>query len=50
MLAGGAEEYAESAPWIAVFPGLAISYAMLVAMLPHAPSNARPVMRSPTWA
>jgi peptide/nickel transport system permease protein len=25
MLQGGAEEYAESAPWIAVFPGLAIS-------------------------
>jgi len=25
MLSGGAEEYAESAPWIAVFPGLAIT-------------------------
>ena len=25
MLQGGAEEYAESAPWIAVFPGLAIT-------------------------
>ncbi len=25
MLAGGAEEYAESAPWIAIFPGLAIT-------------------------
>lgn len=25
MLQGGAEEYAESAPWIAIFPGLAIS-------------------------
>ncbi len=28
MLAGGAEEYAESAPWIAVFPGLAITLAV----------------------
>ncbi|HJM60620.1 MAG TPA: ABC transporter permease [Alphaproteobacteria bacterium] len=28
MLQGGAEEYAESAPWIAVFPGLAISLAV----------------------
>jgi peptide/nickel transport system permease protein len=25
MLQGGAEEYAESAPWVAVFPGLAIA-------------------------
>ena len=25
MLQGGAEEYAESAPWVAIFPGLAIS-------------------------
>jgi peptide/nickel transport system permease protein len=25
MLQGGAEEYAESAPWMAIFPGLAIS-------------------------
>jgi peptide/nickel transport system permease protein len=25
MLRGGAEEYAESAPWVAIFPGLAIS-------------------------
>jgi peptide/nickel transport system permease protein len=25
MLQGGAEEYAESAPWIAIFPGLAIT-------------------------
>ncbi|MBS0244397.1 MAG: ABC transporter permease, partial [Proteobacteria bacterium] len=25
MLRGGAEEYAESAPWIAIFPGIAIS-------------------------
>jgi len=25
MLQGGAEEYAESAPWIAIFPGVAIS-------------------------
>jgi peptide/nickel transport system permease protein len=25
MLQGGAEEYAESAPWIAIFPGIAIS-------------------------
>lgn len=25
MLQGGAEEYAESAPWVAVFPGLAIT-------------------------
>ena len=25
MLQGGAEEYAESAPWLAIFPGLAIS-------------------------
>ena len=28
MLQGGAEEYAESAPWMAVFPGLAISLAV----------------------
>ncbi len=28
MLQGGAEEYAESAPWIAVFPGLAITLAV----------------------
>jgi peptide/nickel transport system permease protein len=28
MLQGGAEEYAESAPWIAVFPGLAITIAV----------------------
>ena len=28
MLSGGAEEYAESAPWIAVFPGLAITLAV----------------------
>ena len=28
MLAGGAEEYAESAPWIAIFPGVAISLAV----------------------
>ncbi len=28
MLAGGAEEYAESAPWIAVFPGIGISLAV----------------------
>jgi peptide/nickel transport system permease protein len=25
MLQGGAEEYAESAPWIPIFPGLAIT-------------------------
>ena len=25
MLRGGAEEYAESAPWVAIFPGIAIS-------------------------
>ena len=25
MLQGGAEEYAESAPWMAVWPGVAIS-------------------------
>jgi peptide/nickel transport system permease protein len=25
MLSGGAEEYAESAPWVAIFPGLAIT-------------------------
>ena len=25
MLQGGAEEYAESAPWMAIFPGLAIT-------------------------
>ena len=29
MLQGGAEEYATSAPWIAVFPGLAIMLAVL---------------------
>lgn len=28
MLQPGAEEYAERAPWIAVFPGLAISLAV----------------------
>ncbi|MFQ5932244.1 MAG: ABC transporter permease [Nitrospiraceae bacterium] len=28
MLQGGAEEYAESAPWLAVFPGVAISLAV----------------------
>lgn len=28
MLRGGAEEYAESAPWMAIFPGLAISLAV----------------------
>jgi len=28
MLQGGAEEYAESAPWIAIFPGLAITIAV----------------------
>lgn len=28
MLQGGAEEYAESAPWLAIFPGLAISLAV----------------------
>jgi peptide/nickel transport system permease protein len=25
MLQGGAEEYASTAPWIAIFPGLAIA-------------------------
>ena len=29
MLQGGAEEYATTAPWIAVFPGLAIMWAVL---------------------
>ncbi len=28
MLSGGAEEYAESAPWISIFPGIAISLAV----------------------
>ena len=28
MLQGGAEEYAESAPWMAIFPGLAITVAV----------------------
>lgn len=28
MLQGGAEEFAESAPWIAIFPGIAISLAV----------------------
>jgi peptide/nickel transport system permease protein len=28
MLQGGAEEYAETAPWIAIFPGIAISLAV----------------------
>ena len=28
MLQGGAEEYVESAPWVAIFPGLAISLAV----------------------
>jgi peptide/nickel transport system permease protein len=29
MLHGGATQYAESAPWLAIFPGLAISLAVL---------------------
>ena len=29
MLRGGAQEYAESAPWVAVFPGIAISLAVI---------------------
>ena len=28
MLQGGAEEYGESAPWLAIFPGLAIALAV----------------------
>jgi peptide/nickel transport system permease protein len=28
MLQGGAEEYAESAPWVAIWPGIAISLAV----------------------
>lgn len=28
MLRGGAEEYAESAPWVAIFPGVAITLAV----------------------
>ena len=28
MLRGGAQEYAESAPWVAIFPGIAISLAV----------------------
>ena len=28
MLQGGAEEFAESAPWIPIFPGVAISLAV----------------------
>ena len=28
MLQGGAEEYAESAPWVPIFPGVAISLAV----------------------
>ena len=28
MLQGGAEEYAESAPWVPIFPGLAITFAV----------------------
>ncbi|MEZ5854713.1 MAG: ABC transporter permease [Hyphomicrobiaceae bacterium] len=28
MLRGGAEEYAESAPWVAIYPGLAITLAV----------------------
>ncbi|MGI9385497.1 MAG: ABC transporter permease, partial [Methyloligellaceae bacterium] len=28
MLSGGAEEYAESAPWVAIWPGVAISLAV----------------------
>ena len=28
MLKSGAEEYAESAPWIPIFPGIAISLAV----------------------
>jgi peptide/nickel transport system permease protein len=29
MLKGGAQEYAESAPWVAIFPGIAISLAVI---------------------
>jgi peptide/nickel transport system permease protein len=29
MLRGGAQEYAESAPWVAIFPGVAISLAVI---------------------
>jgi peptide/nickel transport system permease protein len=29
MLRGGAQEYAESAPWVAIFPGIAISLAVI---------------------
>jgi peptide/nickel transport system permease protein len=29
MLQGGAEEYASTAPWIAIFPGLAIMLSVL---------------------
>ena len=29
MLQGGAEEYAESTPWVPIFPGLAITLAVL---------------------
>ncbi|HSR80715.1 MAG TPA: ABC transporter permease, partial [Hyphomicrobiaceae bacterium] len=29
MLQGGAEEYASSAPWIAIFPGVAIVLSVL---------------------
>jgi peptide/nickel transport system permease protein len=28
MLQGGAEEYVESAPWVAIWPGVAISLAV----------------------
>jgi peptide/nickel transport system permease protein len=28
MLQGGAEEFAESAPWVPIFPGLAITLAV----------------------
>ena len=30
MLQGGAGEYAESAPWVPIFPGLAITLAVFV--------------------
>jgi peptide/nickel transport system permease protein len=30
MLRGGAQEYAESAPWVALFPGLALMVAVLI--------------------
>ena len=60
MLQGGAEEYAESAPWVPIFPGLAITLAVfgfnllgdglrdvLDPRLRHPVARSRPAQRPP---